>query len=321
MKIQINKPKRVQKVAPDPKPAPASESLVTMIHRESKKKRPARPHARVHASDLDPSREWCPREPAVLTMFGIKRPDDFLPTHLQFTFSMGYATADSVMRIIPRDRIWGNWKCRACGHVHLHRYAPDTCGHCGGSARALRYEEVLLQDPDTKQVGSADLIVDLAKDGRKTIVEIKSEGKAGWSERDAPTPDHAWRTRLYLRLASVTPWLRNRGVDFQSARILYACKDGHDPSPELKEAGVRDAHRSPFKEYVVRRCDEVLAAADEKLTEWLKFKEAYDTGASLPWPDGVCSSGTCSRARRCPARDHCFNVVGAASGPPRGTES
>ena len=318
MKIKIGKPPRSKSPPepPAPKEAKPDASLMVLVHEKSRKHRAPRPHKRVHASDLDPGREWCPREPAVLEAFGLKRDDEFLSTAQQITFSLGYAAADTLERFIPEGRLWGNWQCRACGHEQRHRYRPGECHQCGGDVKAIRYREVLMQDPETKLVGSPDMLVDLRGDHVKTLIEVKSEGKEGFAKRTGPSPDHVWRTRLYLYLASVTPWLAPHGIDTESARIVYVCKEGHEPSDALKAARVRDAHRSPLKEYVVTRSDAHLTAAFEKLNAWLAFREAMESGAPVSWPDGVCPSGNCPRAKRCAAANRCFNVSGSPVGPP-----
>lgn len=321
MPIKINRPKLppVAKAPQTVAKAPAHASLVRLIHESTTKHRQPRPHVRVHASDLDPSRNWCPREPAVLTYFGEKRKPEFQGTAQQFTWSMGYATADAAMRVIPRERVWGNWRCRACKYEHLHQYTPAKCARCGGDARALKYEEVLLQDPESKLIGSCDVLVDLEGNHVKTKVELKSEGKGDFAKRDAASPDHIWRTRLYMYLAARTPWLQAHGINTKDARIMYVCKDGHEPTDKLK--GIRDSHRTPFKEYVVERADEALTATLERHGLWVAWKAAFDAGAPLPWPEGLCSDPGEPRARRCAACAKCFSKFGTTEGAPAGVKA
>lgn len=311
--------KQATKRSPTPRREPAKTikypSLKMLIHKSSKKNRKARHHRKVHASDLDPARSWCPREVALLEVSGRTRPDEFLPTCRQVTFSMGYAASDLLERFTPEEVVWGAWKCRACGEELPPQHKPTACPSCGAKKEALRYREVFMRDPDTGVVGSCDLWVGL--DGRVlTAIECKSEGKDTFAARTAPDFDHVWRTRFYLWLASVTPWLQSKPLNLHDARIVYVCKSGFESDPELKAAKIADQHASPFKEYVVERDDVQMTAQMERVREWTSFYAAITKGASATWPEGVCSDLKCSRASRCTVRDLCGNAKGDPTGKP-----
>ena len=203
----------------------------------------------------------------------------------------------------------GDWKCRACGETTKARYTPDKCGHCGADGKALRYAEILMRCPDTGIVGSPDILFDMLANGRKTIIEIKSEGADAFKARTAPTEDHVTRTCMYLWLAERTPWLAGKGIATDEARIVYACLDTHVEDPRIKAWKLSDAARTPYKEYVVKRNDARFTAALEKVGEWLTYRAALEYGDapdSVPLPDRVCRSAGCSRARRCSVAALCF---------------
>lgn len=280
------------------------------IHKTAPSQRPPRAHNVVHASDLDPARQWCPREPALLTLTGKTRPHEFVSTAQRMTWGMGYKGADLLMDLIPSKMQWGSWTCRACKHEHPLQYKPSACGNCGGSDRALRYVEVFLRDPITEVVGSVDLFVDILGNGMKTPIEIKTEGNDSFKKRTKPEFDHEWRTMLYLWLIDQTPQMKGKGLNAQEGRILYFTKEGWADEPKIKEWKMSDWPKSSVKEYFVQRNDDMIANALEQAGIYRTWRRGFDAGLfaahSIALPTGICMSIGQTRAKNCAVCKECF---------------
>lgn len=278
------------------------------IHKAAAGTRSPRPHNVVHASDLDPVRDWCPREPALLTLHGKTRPNEFVATCQRMTWGMGYKGADLLMDLIPPKMIWGNWKCRSCQHEQNLVYKPEKCTGCGGSPKALRYVEVLLRDPVTELIGSVDLFVDILGNGVKTPIEIKTEGNDGFKKRIKPEFDHEWRTMLYLWLIEQTPQLKGFGLNHQEGRVIYFTKEGWADAPKIKEWALADRAASAIKEYFVNRNDDMTLKARERVEIYRAWRKEYDMGTATHTglPLGVCTSPAQTRAKGCAVCKECF---------------
>lgn len=284
-------------------------SLVYRAHEHTAGVSKPRHHATIHASDLDPERSWCAREVALLTLHDMKRPEGFLSTAQKVVFDFGHKASDVFRECLPPQMVWGNWKCLACDKITKREYTPSKCPHCGARGRALEYREVFAKDPKTGVVGSFDLIVDPLMNGQKVIVETKSEMGDAWQKRNKAEFAHEWRTKLYLYLAAVTPWLQNYGINTQSARIIYINKGGHGPAPQIKKWGLKDWAKTPFKEYRVKRDDTFLTGQIDKVHTWRKWKALHAVNpkaAAADLPDRICDSPTTTLAKNCAACQKCF---------------
>lgn len=266
-----------------------------------------RPHDHVHISDLDPARKWCPREPALLTLHGKERPEGFVSTAQAMVWKWGHKGADIIIESLPPDMVWGNWRCRNCDLKMMHQYTPMICNGCSAGRNALIYQEVVFRDPKTGVTGSCDLFVDLLKNGRKTAVEIKTEGNGSFGKRSKPEFDHEWRTMGYLRLMSASGKALEFNLETKHARILYITKEGHSADELIKLWGLKDWGKSSMKEYIVNRNDEMLDNRMEAALEYRMWRQNYDAGISVPLPNRICSSKAASRAKQCHVCKECFS--------------
>jgi len=307
------------KLPPDDKPSTVFQikhfpqnHLTYQIHKHTAGTRPARSHNVVHASDLDPARKWCAREPALLTLHKKKRPARFVPTAQRMVWGMGYKGADLLMELIPPEKVWGNWKCRSCGHEVKYQYTPKKCAGCGGSNKAIRYVEVFLRDPETGIVGSVDLFVDMLGNGLKVPIEIKTEGNEGFKSRVKPEFDHEWRTMLYLWLTAKTPWVQDKGLSNQEGRVVYFTKEGYINQPLIKEWGLKDWGKSAIKEYWVARNDDMIQNQIDYQKTYRAWRNKYDDPiqdiGDLPLPARVSTakSKNCTRCKDCPVQKECW---------------
>lgn len=291
------------------------------IHKNGTRAGGARHHNVVHSSDLDPSRKWCAREPALLTVHEKKRPSEFVSTAQRMVWQMGYKGADLVMDMIPREKQWGNWQCRGCSHELKYAYAPTTCPSCGTAhPRAFEYKEVFLRDPKTGVVGSVDLFVDILGNGTKTALEIKTEGNEGFKSRDHATFDHEWRTMLYCRLAELNwdgDFAKEYSINTQSARIMYVTKEGYADSEKVAEWGLPDWKKSAMKEYFVQRYDTMTNNQMDYAMTYRTWRNTWDAATpfikdSLRTPDNLpprvdgAKSPGCTRCRSCVVKKMCW---------------
>jgi len=279
------------------------------IHKNTPAPRSARPHDVVHASDLDPVRNWCPKEPALLTLHKKKRKSDFVSTAQRMTWGMGYKGADLLMDLIPRQKVWGNWKCRSCSHEMKFSYSPTKCGGCGGNWKAIRYVEVFLRDPVSKIVGSVDCFVDILGNGIKTPMEFKTEGNSSFKPRTKPEFDHEWRTMLYLWLIAQTPGMVDKGLNPNEGRVLYFTKEGWADCPKIKEWKLSDWPKSSVKEYWVNRNDSMVANKIDAAMSYRLWREKHDLGVSPndnPMPERVCQTAQDTKAKNCVVCKECF---------------
>jgi len=285
----------------------AQNYLKYHIHKNTAEPRNARPHDQVHASDLDPARNWCPREPALLTKYNIKRETDFLATATRITYDFGYAGADILMRRMPEKMLWGNWHCRACDHFTKHTYKPQSCVSCGAHKRVIRYCEVLLRDDELGIIGSVDIMADLLGNGKVTPIEAKTEGNLTFKPRSKSTFDHEWRTKMYLYLASKTKDLPPHKVNSVDGRVIYLCKEGHAADPLISKWKLSDWKKSPMKEYFVKRDDTMLENALAKAKSYRMWRNGFDKiGPQAPMPARICKNALETKAKNCAACKVCF---------------
>ena len=281
------------------------------IHKHTAGKHPARAHNVVHISDLDPAREWCPREPAILSYTKTNRPDGFTSTAQAMTWGMGEAGADLLISMIPPEQVWGHWKCRACDHKVRFAYTPKLCEKCGAKRAAFKYQEVLVRDPDTGIVGSVDCFVDILSNGLRTGIEIKTEGNDSFKKRTKPTFDHEWRCKGYMWLMSRDPLMKGKHLNLKEMRVLYFTKEGWDTDLKIKEWPVSDSAKSSVKEYWSRRDDTVIENQLERARAYREWRNAHDKDGGIHlslFPDRIpkCKSIGCARAKQCSVKVKCW---------------
>jgi hypothetical protein len=288
-------------------------------HKNTAGPRKPRHHNVVHISDLDPSRNWCPREPALLTLHGERRPDAFLTTAQSMVFKMGNKGADLLIESLPPEQVWGHWKCLACDHVTKFSYTPKACPSCGAKRAALKYQEVLVRDPETGIVGSVDCFVDILSNGLRTGVEIKTEGKDDFKSRTKATFDHEWRSKGYLWLMARDPVMKGKGLNLSEMRIIYFTKEGWEHAPHIKDWPIADAGKTALKEYWCPKGEDMLQNQLALVTSYRKWRNSWDavwSGAGpmgkveakgeLPARHTKCKSIGCTMAKACPVRKQCW---------------
>ena len=131
----------------------------------------------IRISEID---SFCPREYAIgfQTQAAQK---SFVDFPLQQQFDLGSAIHWWMQNKSKTFRVWGFWKCLACGKPRLTKYGtkffgtkPQTpCLNCGASHHATEYDEFYFRlDKPYRIVGKIDGVIE--KDGVYRLVDFKS---------------------------------------------------------------------------------------------------------------------------------------------------
>lgn len=277
-------------------------SIKLLIHKNLAGWEPPRNHDTLHASDLMKDLEFCPREFAFIQMGLAKKKGSFVGTALRITFDHGRDMEWRLRNEWLRDSMSGWWKCMVCGTRHtMFGKAPKCkCGKCG-VGHMWEYDEVNFVSPHSGISGAIDGMVDV-QEPKLRLLEIKSIDKDMFKKLEAPMAEHKFRTALYLRLAAESEMPQSERVNTGVAHILYVSKSYGFKDESMKGAGVSDSAFSPFKEFVVRRDDDLVATPVNKAKVYSAWKEQ-----GIGMPCGVCVNGLTKRAQKCSAISHCFS--------------
>lgn len=278
-------------------------TLKFLLHQRIAMFEEPRPHFPLRASDLlKPTAEFCPREHAFMDMGVAKKKGSFVGTSLRMTFNHGTFMERQIRDVYLRDIVVGQWECGICHHEHssFGKAPKIKCPSCGWGNK-WGYKEPRFADEETGVSGGIDMLLDIGQP-KLLIVEIKTMTPEDFKTLAAPLAEHKFRTSLYLKLAESSKWEVSDRVNTTESKILYVTKSFGFKDETLKLAGIKDAPFSPFKEFTIRRNDDILAnpmAKAKVLQKWRATKQGM--------PAGVCSNGLCKRAQGCPAVAPCFS--------------
>ena len=262
-----------------------------------------RPHFPLRASDLLKSTaEFCPREHAFMDLGVASKKGSFVGTSLRMTFNHGGFMERQIRDVYLRDIVVGEWECGICKHTHsTFGKAPKIkCPSCGWGHK-WEYKEPRFADDATGVSGGIDMLLDIGQP-KLLIVEIKTMTPEDFKTLAAPLAEHKFRTSLYLKLAESSKWEASDRVNTKESKILYVTKSFGFKDETLKEAGIKDAAFSPFKEFTILRNDDILSTP---LAKAKVLKVWRDTKQGMPC--GVCSNGLTKRAQGCSAISSCFS--------------
>lgn len=250
--------------------------------------RPHRGGSYVHVSDL---LSKCLRKTALLESVGMQTNSAGLSLTDSLTFAQGDAIHDVLKDRAASgapNRVWGNWKCR-CGTTAtttpLTRSELDASLRCTACKGAVdQYVEVPMRNEQYKIVGTPDLLILMTGQKALYITELKSISHEAWKDLVRPDPDHVMQVLLYWFLMNALGYSLCAQVS-----IVYATKGwlfGKSPCKEFVfDAQEQQSRVQPF-------LDEALAL------------KAHREGGALPIR--VCSSPTCSVAKKCELSKTCF---------------
>ena len=68
--------------------------------------------------------------------------------------------------------------CASCGHVFSEEEALDPCSECGGTARTLRREELVVERSDEREPETRLQVEERRPDGSQEIVQDVVETEA-----------------------------------------------------------------------------------------------------------------------------------------------
>lgn len=178
----------------------------------------------------------------------------------------------------------GTWRCM-CGQQTHNGLAPLNavpCTRCG--VHPMIYDELTLVDQSYQICGNPDLL--FYHRGKLYVVEIKSMVAHQFDSLTSPLGNHVFQASGYRRLAEI-----NGFEVAPEVILLYTRKDFK--------------YGSPYKQFNVNvdrtNYDRILDAAWESAE---LVKDSVDNGY-IP-ERTLCSSATCSRAKKCPVVAKCF---------------
>lgn len=216
---------------------------------------PARDHQVVHASDTTKS-GFCPRHLALLDLHEQTKKDEYISTAMQATFDLGKLTAKQLIEVWMGKKAVGNWQCVRCGEQRtmVPKPATDLCVGYQNPGKAGKhiweYVEPVFESKEYGISGRIDVLADI---GAKLIVtELKIMKVEDWEALLAPAPEHRIRTSLYLKIISDSHSAYADQINLHEARVLYVSRGYGKKHPIHGEI-------MPFKEFVVKRDDQVLA--------------------------------------------------------------
>lgn len=278
-------------------------SIKNMIHTRLAGWEKPRITEHIHASDLMKELEFCPREQAFIDLGLAKKKSSFVGTALRITFDHGKSMENNLRNNWLRDVAVGNWRCDVCGYVYPNFGKAPTvkCSECGYPGRWV-YDETRFVSPHTGVSGSIDLLVDVGNT-KLRLLEIKSIAPDGFKTLHAPLAEHKFRTALYLKLVADSELPESARINCQEGHILYVSKSFGFKDTSLKAAGIKDSPFSPFKEFIVKRDDSLIATPVAKAKVFHHWRINERKGM----PCGICSNGLLKRAQSCSAGHICFS--------------
>ncbi len=284
-----------------------NSSIKLMVHEAAAGWDEPRDKADIHASDLFKDIEFCPREWAFFDLGLVKSKKSFLGAAQQITFDIGRDVEKRIRNDWLRKHVVGYWQCGVCHSMYPKwgKVPKVSCAKCG-YGHLWTYDEVVVKDAASGVSGSIDAFVDTGE-MKLRLLELKTMDKDLHKKLIAPLAEHKYRTALYLWLVENSNLPEKERINVSQAVILYMSKSYGFKDTTMKEAGQPDMPFSPFKEFTVDRCDDILEiplAKAKVLTTWRKMKKEE---GSVGLPCGICPNGLTKRAQMCPAISHCFS--------------
>jgi len=278
----------------------AEPSIKRMLHEAIPGRRPPRDHKILHASDLTKEEEFCPRQFALYDLTGVTPRDEWIGTAQQTTFDVGKMMQALIREHwLPQDKVIGHWECKWCGKVRHFSPRPRRCADC--KKRLFKYNEVTLFSEELGVWGGLDVLVNVGEP-KLRMVEVKIIDKDYWGKLKMPMAEHAWRTKLYLKIIGTSRSQWADRINSQVAHVLYKGRMYGKKDDDSIGWNSKDRF-SPFKEYLVQRDDKAVDLISIKARMLKAFREHGTDFIPL----GVCASGFDPRARFCRVAPQCFS--------------
>lgn len=300
------------------------EQALLAGRRDSLKRRRDVFHPSEIAGDRFCARAW---------LLGVENPELYLNSgvtaNVQWKFDTGHALHALVQeRLGDSGKLFGRWQCRRwCNEERCVFFGfkpkPASCPNGTCERASFEYREVSVVDDVLCMRGHTDGILVLVVG--KFVFEFKTMRTDAFATLAEPMEAHVEQAVIYLETL--------KRQDEESVRLLLA--DGMDEDHEVirvlrmpyKGAIVTYMNKDSqvFREFLVKTDTPLrfpsgvtvknMDTGEEKY--WLDEKKemlsgtlAHLAAGTLPARSEVCVSKGCTRARKCFARDACFDKEG-----------
>jgi len=285
----------------------ARPSLISYIHQRISGYQKGRPLGVIHASDVTKP-DFCARRRALQAIERDEPKDEFLTTCQAKVFDEGRMYESQLREVWAADLAVGDWECGWCGGYHQLVRRPPACYHCKRPAPMV-YKEMRFVSRVTGVSCGVDAFLLLPGKQKLTLVEAKTiashttqKGTPTFSSLQSALAEHHARSSWYLKLIEESGSPLTQYIDLTEALIFYISKGYGETTPDLALIGVLDK-MTPFKEYWVRRDDQMSAAYDQKALPLGTFMRAG------VMPHRACTGQDDPRAKKCPKAVSCFSSV------------
>lgn len=277
-----------------------------------------------HPSEI--SGDFCPRSWVLGQMDKTLYYSQQVGAGLQWVFDVGTEIHELVQRRLGNTgKLFGLWQCRRwCLEKRCVSYGfrPDNKCPLGDDHKVdWEYREVPVIDDELNICGRTDGIVIL--DVGKYIFEFKTMNSRTFATLAEPLDSHAEQAEWYLDILSRNSYLmeqellkmQDKGVDvkealeeqrkpFKGVIIVYMNKD----TQVFREFMINKSSPLIIPDKIkIRGVDFDIeeGVIEEKKSVLRQTLEWYEEGV-IPERLPVCTSKSCTRARRCFAKDACF---------------
>lgn len=272
------------------------ESLIGVLKKNMGGAREGRDRSIVHASDITKA-SFCPRQWALNDLQQIKSKPEYLSTTQQATFDVGRATAKLLVEEWAGDSVVGNWKCLRCEQTRTLCSKPlGICPDAKGKDRShlWEYKEVCFESQSSNISGSIDSLFQFGTPYLR-VTELKILSVDDFEKILAPMAEHRIRTSLYLHIVDESNSPYKSRFNLLEGTVFYVSR-GYGKKNDLWNGEVL-----PFKEFVVKRDEEIIKEPIQKAKALKIFREEGKM------PTGICNTANDNFAKKCDACKICFS--------------
>lgn len=216
---------------------------------------------------------------------------DYVGGAMRVVWRQGRATESHIreqfLKGVQNKGVIGEWSCK-CGAAKREGMFDETWMECG-RCRTLpnNYGELTLYDHAAGIVGNPDFLFALMEN-KTHVSEIKSMNDEQFSGLTEPVPDHVYQACGYRRMLEISGRPVTDGVTIMYANKKYTWG------------------QSPYKEFQVDARQQSIQNVLDGMWDAARVIKQARADNIIP-THKVCSSPTCTQAKKCPFVTDCFN--------------